>query len=59
MRLLRSPEEIKLEVSDEGRGVNYETQSTIFAGETPGVGLPGMRERAKQLGGSLEIQSNG
>ena len=26
---------------------------------TPGVGIRGMRERIRQLGGSLEIDSNG
>ena len=59
MRLLHSPGEIKLEVSDEGKGVNQETQSKISSGETTGVGLRGMRERVRQLGGSLEVRSNG
>ena len=59
VRLLRSPGEIRLEVSDEGKGVNQETQSKISSGETIGVGLRGMRERVRQLGGGLEIRSNG
>ena len=59
MRLLRSPGAITLEVSDEGRGLNQENQSKIFSGETAGVGLRGMRERVRQLGGSIEIRSNG
>ena len=59
VRLLRSPGEIKLEVSDEGKGLNQETQSKIASGETVGVGLRGMRERVRQLGGNLEIRSNG
>jgi PAS domain S-box-containing protein len=59
VRLLHSPGEIKLEVSDEGKGVNQETQSKISSGETTGVGLRGMRERVRQLGGSLEVRSNG
>ena len=59
VRLLRSPGEIKLEVSDDGKGLDPETQSKIASGETVGVGLRGMRERVRQLGGSLEIQSNG
>ena len=48
-----------MEVSDEGKGVNQETQSKISSGETTGVGLRGMRERVRQLGGGLEIRSNG
>ena len=59
VRLLRSPGEITLEVSDEGKGLNQETQSKISSGESTGVGLRGMRERVKQLGGTLEIRSNG
>ena len=38
VRLLRSPEEITLEVSDEGQGVSQEIQSKITSGETAGVG---------------------
>jgi len=59
VRLLRSPEEVRLEVSDEGKGLNQETQAKISSGETAGVGLRGMRERVRLLGGSLEIRSNG
>lgn len=58
LRLLRSAAEVKLEVSDDGRGLDPETQSKIAAGETVGVGLRGMRERVKQFGGTLEIRSN-
>jgi signal transduction histidine kinase len=59
VRLFRSHTEIKLEISDEGKGVNQETQAKISSGETTGVGLRGMRERVRQLGGGLEIRSNG
>ncbi|MGA7854905.1 MAG: PAS domain S-box protein, partial [Candidatus Acidiferrales bacterium] len=59
VRLLRTDREIKLEVSDEGVGISAETQSKIAAGETAGVGLRGMRERLRQLGGRLQISSNG
>lgn len=59
LRLLRSPGEIKLEVSDDGKGLDHETQSKIASGETAGVGLRGMKERVRQLGGNLEIRSNG
>jgi PAS domain S-box-containing protein len=58
VKLLRTPGEIKLEVQDEGRGINQGIQGKIASGETSGVGLRGMRERLKQLAGSLEIHSN-
>lgn len=59
VRLLRTGADIKLQVSDEGEGISAQTQSKIAAGETAGVGLRGMRERVRQLGGRLEISSNG
>jgi PAS domain S-box-containing protein len=59
VRLLRTDGEIKLEVRDEGAGISEQTQAKVAAGETAGVGLRGMRERVRQLGGRLEISSNG
>ena len=59
VRLLRSPGEITMEVSDDGKGVDRATQSRISSGDTSGVGFRGMRERVKQLGGSLEVRSHG
>ena len=46
-------------MSDNGKGVDHETLSKIASGKTIGVGLRGMRERVRQLGGNLEIESNG
>ncbi|MGC1684033.1 MAG: PAS domain S-box protein [Candidatus Acidiferrales bacterium] len=59
VRLLRSPGEITMEVSDDGKGVDRATQNRISSGDTSGVGFRGMRERVKQLGGSLEVRSHG
>ena len=59
LRLLCSPGKVRLEVSDDGKGLDHETQSKVASGETAGVGLRGMRERVRQLGGALEIRSNG
>ena len=59
VRLVRSSGEIRLEVSDEGKGVDQKTQTKIAAGETAGVGLRGMQERVRYLGGRVEIHSNG
>ena len=59
VRLLRSRSEIKMEVSDEGKGLDQNTKTKIASGETAGVGLRGMQERVRPFGGSIEIQSNG
>jgi PAS domain S-box-containing protein len=59
VRLLRLPGEVKLEVIDDGKGIDGETLSNIASGATAGVGLRGMRERVKQLGGNMEVRSNG
>ena len=47
-----------MEVSDEGRGINQEIRSKVASGESAGVGLRGMQERVKQIGGTLEINSS-
>jgi two-component system NarL family sensor kinase len=59
LRLMRTAAEIKLEVSDNGKGIDREVRSKITSGETVGVGLRGIRERLKKLRGNLELRSNG
>ena len=58
VRLSRVPGEIQLEVRDQGRGMSPEIQEKFQTGGSSGVGLRGMRERVRQIGGSLRIQSN-
>jgi two-component system, NarL family, sensor kinase len=50
--------EIQLQVSDQGRGIKREIQDKFLAGKSSGVGLRGMRERIRQLGGRMQIQSS-
>jgi len=59
VRLWRTPGEVKMEVSDDGRGIPQEIRSKIASGETAGVGFRGMQERVKQIGGTLGIHCNG
>jgi PAS domain S-box-containing protein len=59
VRLSRTPDKITMEVNDQGRGIKRETQLKIASGESVGVGLRGMRERLKQLGGGLVVHANG
>ena len=48
---------VRCEISDEGKGISQEQQ--LGSSTTMGVGLRGMKERVRQLGGTLEINSNG
>lgn len=50
-------ENVRLEIEDEGRGIPPEKRRTMDSTGSPGVGIGGMRERIRQLGGSLEICS--
>ena len=59
IRIVRSEKEIRVEVKDQGRGIPPEKQQALTVDGKPGVGLRGMRERVRQLGGSLEIDSRG
>jgi len=46
-------------VRDEGKGIPPEKLFEMATIGVPGVGIRGMRERIHQLGGSLEISSDG
>ncbi len=59
VRLSAAKGEIRLEVRDEGRGVDEQTKSKIASGKDAGVGFRGMRERLGHLGGTLTVHSNG
>jgi two-component system, NarL family, sensor kinase len=53
IRVIQRPKELFLEVKDQGRG---RERSTSRADSSPaGIVIAGMKERARQLGGSLEI----
>src|SRR5271156_1509714 len=53
------PDRVVLQVKDYGRGIPQELLKTFRTkGTSFGVGLTGMRERVRELGGRLEIQSN-
>ena len=47
-----------VEVADKGKGIPPEKQQEMTTVGTPGVGIRGMRERLRLLGGTLEIDSN-
>ncbi len=49
---------LTVQVSDAGKGIPPEKRISMFLGSNQGVGLSGMRERVRELGGTLEIQSS-
>lgn len=56
IRLSRAPEGVRVEVIDAGRGI---PQNRMPDGKlVQGIGLMGIRERMRQLGGSLELSSS-
>ena len=60
IQLARTTDQIRLEVRDTGRGMK-KTDDPLAEGPPAGglgVGIPGMRERMRQLGGQLQIQSD-
>jgi len=58
VRISRFDSQVSLEVEDDGKGLPQEKREAMESGGTPGVGIRGMRERLRQLGGTLEIKSN-
>ena len=59
VRIVRETEGVLLEVRDRGKGIPSEKEEELMSGGTPGVGIRGMRERVRQLGGSLQVNSDG
>ena len=58
IKLVRTSKEIKLEVTDAGKGIDKRLQSKIASGASIGVGFRGMQERVKLMGGKLAVQSS-
>jgi signal transduction histidine kinase len=54
---LADEKSLTLEVRDEGKGMPMEHRFSKALGKNHGVGLSGMRERVRELGGTLEIRS--
>src|SRR6202041_2628239 len=48
---------LTLRVCDQGRGIPPDRRDSMSLGTGMGVGLSGMRQRLRELGGTLEIQS--
>lgn len=59
IRLRHRDQEVLVEIADKGKGIPPEKQEHLLSTGAPGVGIRGMRERLRQLGGTLDINSNG
>ena len=59
--IVHSDGRVRVDVEDKGKGIPAQKRTEIIssANGIPGVGFRGMRERLRQLGGTLEIHSNG
>ncbi len=56
IRIHETPNSVKLEVIDHGKGIEAGSARVKVEGIAAlGVGIPGMRERLRQLGGQLEV----
>lgn len=60
IRIKATPKGLTLTVSDDGHGMDTQTLEKVRSEGAPlGVGIAGMKERLRQLGGTLEISSSG
>jgi PAS domain S-box-containing protein len=58
IRFLRKPNQLIFEVADHGCGISKEILQQLNSGTAlPGIGIAGMRERVRLLGGLMEIFS--
>ncbi len=57
--LFQKDDSVTVQVRDKGKGIPREKQRELLESGRAGIGFGGMRERLRQLDGSLEIQSEG
>ena len=59
IRIVVNEGQLRLEVEDNGKGFpSKDVDASPYMPGSLGVGIPGMRERMRELGGSLHIQSS-
>ena len=59
IRIVRDGDRLLVQVNDKGKGIPAEKQRELNGAGRGGVGFSGMRERLRQIGGALQIQSDG
>jgi signal transduction histidine kinase len=58
IRVVRADRSVRVEIADKGKGIPQAKRAEMATSGTAGVGIRGMRERVRQLGGSLDIESS-
>jgi two-component system, NarL family, sensor kinase len=58
IRMHEEDHRVFIEIQDQGKGIPLEKRLELSSSSRTGVGFRGMRERLRQLGGSLEIRSD-
>jgi signal transduction histidine kinase len=58
IRIREEDKQVFVEVQDQGKGISPDKQLEINTSGRTGVGFRGMRERLRQLGGTLDIRSD-
>jgi signal transduction histidine kinase len=59
IRMTLDVKQVRLEIADNGQGIPKERLKRLLKGAAEvGVGIAGMRERFRELGGSVEIRSS-
>jgi PAS domain S-box-containing protein len=59
LRIKNDAGRLLVQIEDKGKGIPADKQMELITSGRTGVGFGGMRERLRQLGGALEIQSEG
>ena len=59
IRIIQDEACLRVDIEDAGKGIPPEKETALGSSAHAGVGLRGMRERLRRLGGTLQIQSNG
>ena len=59
IRIIQDEACLRVEIEDAGKGIPLEKGSALGSSAPTGLGLRGMRERLRQLNGSLQVHSTG
>jgi signal transduction histidine kinase len=57
VRIIHDSEQVRLEIVDQGKGIQGGEHGSEASPARPGVGILGMRERVRQFGGTFDFSS--